>query len=137
MLVARSCPTLCNPMDCNPPGSSIYGILKEKDQSGLPFPSPRDLPNPGIEPRSPAFWADSLPSEPRGKPRSRGDFPKCAPFQPPGWQPGAWRTPLISLVHTDPSCRFSCCPHDGERAGVAVGATIQLPVPEAGTKDRS
>ena len=36
--------------------------------SGYPFPSPGDLPNPGIEPRSPALQADSLPAEPRGKP---------------------------------------------------------------------
>ena len=33
--------------------------------SGLPFPSPGDFPNPGIEPGSPALWADALPSEPR------------------------------------------------------------------------
>ena len=38
---------------------------------GLPFPSPRDLPNPGIEPRSPTLQADALPSEPPGKP---GDY---------------------------------------------------------------
>ena len=36
--------------------------------SGLPFPSPRDLPNPGIEPESPALQADSLPIEPPAKP---------------------------------------------------------------------
>ena len=36
--------------------------------SGLPFPSPGDLANPGIEPRSPAFRADALPSEPSGNP---------------------------------------------------------------------
>ena len=36
--------------------------------SGYPFPSPGDLPNPGIEPRSPALQADSLPAEPYGKP---------------------------------------------------------------------
>ena len=35
--------------------------------SGLPFPSPGDLPNPGIEPKSPALQADALPSEPPGK----------------------------------------------------------------------
>ena len=35
---------------------------------GLPCPTPGDLPNPGIEPRSPALQADSLPSEPPGKP---------------------------------------------------------------------
>ena len=43
------------------------GFLRQKDYwSELPFPSPGDLPNPGIEPRSPAFQADSLPSEPPG-----------------------------------------------------------------------
>ena len=35
--------------------------------SGLPFPSPEDLPNPGIKPRSPTLQADTLPSEPPGK----------------------------------------------------------------------
>ena len=35
--------------------------------SGLPFPSPGDLPDPGIEPRSPTLQADALPSEPPGK----------------------------------------------------------------------
>ena len=39
--------------------------------SGKPFPSPGDLPNPGIEPRSPSLWADSLPPEPQGKPKGR------------------------------------------------------------------
>ena len=37
--------------------------------SGKPFPSPGDLPNPGIEPRTPALQADSLPVEPQGSPR--------------------------------------------------------------------
>ena len=40
--------------------------------SGQPSPSPGDLPNPGIEPRSPALQADSLPAEPRGKPKNTG-----------------------------------------------------------------
>ena len=38
-------------------------------QSGYPFPSPGDLPNPGMETRSPALRADSLPAEPQGKPK--------------------------------------------------------------------
>ena len=41
---------------------------REEDWSGLPFPSPGDLPNPGIEPGSPALQADALLSEPPGKP---------------------------------------------------------------------
>ena len=40
--------------------------------SGQPFPSPGDLPNPGIEPRSPTLRADSLPVEPQGKPKNTG-----------------------------------------------------------------
>ena len=55
-------------MDCSPPGSSVHGILQAKCWSELPFPSPEDLPDPGIEPRSLALQADSLPSEPPGKP---------------------------------------------------------------------
>ena len=39
---------------------------------GKPFPSPGDLPNPGIKPRSPALQADSLPAEPQGKPKNPG-----------------------------------------------------------------
>ena len=40
--------------------------------SGYPFPSPGDLPNSGIEPRSPTLQADSLPAEPPGKPKNTG-----------------------------------------------------------------
>ena len=44
------------------------GFPRQEYWSGLPFPSPEDLPDPGIEPRSPAFQADTLTSEPPGKP---------------------------------------------------------------------
>ena len=64
----QSCLTLGNPMDCSPPGSSVHGILQARILEWWPFPSPGDLPNPGIEPGSPALQADSLPSEPPGKP---------------------------------------------------------------------
>ena len=43
------------------------GFPRQEYWSGLPFPSPGDLPNPGIEPRSPALEADTLTSEPPGK----------------------------------------------------------------------
>ena len=45
---------------------------RPESRSGWPFPSPGDLPNPGIEPRSPALQADSLPAEPHGKPKNPG-----------------------------------------------------------------
>ena len=117
--VAQSYLTLCDPVDCSPPGSSVHGILqartlewvaisffrgssrpgisciasgfftnwvireahshriwaplsvefsRQEYWSRLPLSSPGDFPNPGIEPGSPALQADSLPSEPRGKP---------------------------------------------------------------------
>ena len=47
------------------------GFSRQEYWSGLPFPSPGDLPNPGIELRSPEFQADTLTSEPPGKPKLR------------------------------------------------------------------
>ena len=67
---AQSCPTLCNPIHCRPPGSPVHRISRQEYWSGLSFPSPGDLPNPEMEPVSPeplAFQADSLPAEPLGK----------------------------------------------------------------------
>ena len=45
------------------------GFSRQESWSGLPFPSPGDLPDPGIKPGSPALQADALPSEPPGKPQ--------------------------------------------------------------------
>ena len=62
-LVTQSCLTLCNPMNCSLPGFYCpWGFFRQEYWSGLPCPLPGDLPNPGIEPRSPALQADSLPS---------------------------------------------------------------------------
>ena len=58
-------------LDCSPPGSSVHGIFFRQDYwSGLPVPSSGDLPDPGIEPISPAspeLQTDSLPAEPSGE----------------------------------------------------------------------
>ena len=53
------------------------GFSRQEYWSGLPFPSPGDLPDPGIEPRSPALQADALTSEPPGKPNINMHF--CSP----------------------------------------------------------
>ena len=66
-LVTQSCPTLCDPMDCHLPGSSVCGILQAKILEWVPCPSPGDFPHPVIKPRSPTLQADSLPSELPGK----------------------------------------------------------------------
>ena len=60
-LVAKSCPTLCDPEECSLPASSVHGTLQARIRVWAPFLSPRDLPNPGVEPVSPALQADSLP----------------------------------------------------------------------------
>ena len=78
VLVAQVCPTLCSPIDW----TRAYQIplsmefSRQEYWGGLPFPFPGNLPYPGIKPWSPAFQADSLPSEPPGKPQEYGS----------GWQ---------------------------------------------------
>ena len=62
VLVTQSCPTRCDTMDCNLPGSSVPGIL----QARSPFPG--DPLNPGIKAGSPTLQADSLPYEPQRSP---------------------------------------------------------------------
>ena len=64
--VAQSCPTLCDPVDYSPPGSSVRGILQARILEWEACPSPGNLPDPGIEPGSPAPQADALPSEQPG-----------------------------------------------------------------------
>ena len=66
MLVAQPYPTFGDPMDCNLPGFSVCGIFQVRILEC--YPSPGYLPDPGIEPGSTALQADSLPSEPPGKP---------------------------------------------------------------------
>ena len=65
--VTQSCPTLCDPVDCSLPGFSVHGFLQARILEWSPFPSPADLPDPGIKPESPALEADALTSEPPGK----------------------------------------------------------------------
>ena len=70
VLVAQSCLTLCDPVDSSSPGSSVHGVLQARILEWVVMAFSRDLPNPGIEPRSPTLQAHSLPSEAPGKPGS-------------------------------------------------------------------
>ena len=67
MLIAQLWPTVCDPMDCSPPGFSVHGVLQARVLEWMPYPFPGDLPNPGIKLGSPTLQADSLLSEPPGK----------------------------------------------------------------------
>ena len=77
---------------------------RQEYQSGQPFPSSGDLPNPGIEPRYPAFQADSLLSEPPGKPQ------------------GKYAAAAAKLLQ---SCRTLCYPRDGSPTGSCVPGILQ------------
>ena len=59
-------------MDCSLAGSFVHGILQARILERVVIPSPGDLPDPGFEPRPPALQADSLLSEPPGKPLKIG-----------------------------------------------------------------
>ena len=59
--VAQLCPTLVTPWTVARQAPLSVGFSRQEYWSGLPFPSPGDLPDPGIKPRSPALQADSLP----------------------------------------------------------------------------
>ena len=67
VLVTQLCPTLCDLMDITYQAPLSMEFSRQEHWSGLPFPSPGDLPDLGIKPRSLALQADSLPSEPPGK----------------------------------------------------------------------
>ena len=69
VLVAQSCPTLCNPLDCSLPDFSSMGFSRREYWSGLPCPLPGHLPDPGIEPWSPTLHVDCLLSDLPGKPQ--------------------------------------------------------------------
>ena len=68
MLVTQVCLTLCDPMAYIAHQAPLsMEFSRQEYWNGLPFPSPGDLPNPGIRPMSPVLQADALPSEPIGK----------------------------------------------------------------------
>ena len=63
--IAQSCPTLCDPMDCSPPGSSIHGICQARVLEWGPSPSPRKIPYPTLTLNSPGNTKDIVESNPR------------------------------------------------------------------------
>ena len=68
MLVTQSCLSLCNPIDCSPPGSSVHGILQARILKWVAIPFFRGSSRLGDWTQSPALQPDSLLSEPPGKP---------------------------------------------------------------------
>ena len=104
--VGQSCPTLCDPVHVAYQASLSMGFSRQEYWSGLPFPSPGDLPDSGTEPGSPTLEADALISEPPGKPKNTGVgchslFQEIFPTQ--GLNPGLphCRQTLYRLSHRE------------------------------------
>ena len=69
--VAQSCPSLCDPWTVAYQAPGSMGFSRQEYWSGSSFPSPEDLPDPGIKPRCPSLQVASLPSEPPGEPSDK------------------------------------------------------------------
>ena len=95
-LSAQSCPILC---DQAPPPVEFS---RQEYWSGVPFPSPEDLPNPGIEPGSPSLQADALPSEPPGKTPEAVKVTRLLPIQQ------GHITPSLQISFSSQSLKFLC-----------------------------
>ena len=68
--VTQSCLTLCNPRNCSLPGSSVHGTFQARPLEWVAYPSSRGSSQHRLKPKSPAWQAGSLPSEPPGKPKN-------------------------------------------------------------------
>ena len=99
------------------------GFSRQEYWSGLPFPSPRDLPSPGIKPGSPALQADALPSEPPGRPKVKV---KVVPLCPTLCDPndctvhGTLQARLLEWV-AFPFCRGSSQPRGRTQVSCIAG----------------
>ena len=113
VLVAQLSPTLCDPMAVAHQAPPSMGFSRQEYWSGLPFPSPGDLPNSGIKPGSPALQADSSPSDSLGKLlwHSQRRKNKINEIQVPGTQKDSGS---ISFKSTDRHGLLGCGPGNSD-----------------------
>ena len=97
-MLELSCLTLCNPVDCSPPDSSVHGIFPAGILGGLPFPPPGDFSDLGIKPVSPALQAeDSLPLNHQGSSESLDN--NCSHMYV--FSPDLTHAPKLDFSHPD------------------------------------
>ena len=70
----QSCPILSDPMGCSPPGPFVLEFPRQVYESGLPFLTPGDLPDPGIEPSSPALAGGFFTTAPPWQPKENSSL---------------------------------------------------------------
>ena len=134
-----SCPTLCDPMDCSPPGSSAHRILQAGVLEWVLFLSPRDLPDLGTEPGSPPSQADASPSEPPGKSlwqkptlkmgqKTANQQEELFPFSGPQEFPVGWRVCFPSLCWLW-GTQWTTCPAgpEGTTPGALSSSACRFP----------
>ena len=107
VLVTESCLTLCDPMNTACQALLSMGFSRQEYWSGLPCPSPGDLRDLGIEPKSPTLQADSLLSEPPGTPWGRREGAGNCLAQVHPSQVNRWSCLLDDLLHQSSILRQS------------------------------
>ena len=108
MLVTQLCPTLCNSMDLVHQAPLSIEFSRQEYWSGFPWASPGNIPNSGAERWSPALQADSLPSEPPGKPFKGVQFSSVAQSCPTLCDPMNHSMPgLLSITNSRSSLKLT------------------------------
>ena len=130
---------LCHPMNSSPPGSSVHGILRQEYWSGLPFPSPGDLPDPGIKPTSlmsPAlaggFFTTSATWEVQVSAKSESEVTQSCPILCDPWTiaykvPPPWNYPGESTGVRSHFLLQGIFPTQGSNSGLPRCRQILLP----------
>ena len=120
-VVAKLCTILTTPWTVAHQAPLSMGFSRPEYWSGLPFPSPGDLPNWGIEPRPPALQADFLPSELQGKPLQKSCSIMSSSLWPNGlYSSGIPQARILAWV-TFPFSRGSSQPRDGTKVPHIAG----------------
>ena len=131
-LVTRSCPTLCNLVDHSLRATLSMEFSRQEYWSGLPFPSPGNLPDPGIKPRSPALQVDSLLSEPPEEPPLMSQVPSKSERIGTSWfEELIWGLDCsVDSKATDLGCSTSEQDHlTGQRCSQMPGCWLSVVLP--------